>query len=501
MTPRTTLLLGLEPALVLAALAVPTTHSLFRYLPPSEAGEPLPVVSVGPLFWVHAVYAYVMVLVATVLFVRGLLRASRAYRGLSAVLVAAAVLPWTANLLFNLAVGPFALVDLTPFLFVLSGAFLVSGLLHGRLMTLARVARDVVVDSLADGVLVVDAFSRVVEANPAARALLGSGRTLLGVPVPELLPGYPDEEVSVPSPAVGTRTVEVRRQPLLDRSGAEAGQVLLLRDITARRAAEEQVAALLRERTRVALALETALRPAVLPVVPGLEAVALYQPAGRGDEIGGDFYEVFPLGDGRWCAVLGDVAGKGAEAAAVTARVRFTVRALAAGAGQPQRMLRQVNTALMSDDEDDERFCTLALVVLQPHPHGVRADVALAGHPQPLLRRADGRVCAVGEPGTALGLVVDPEVVTTTVQLSSGDALCLFTDGLVEARDAGGEELGVDRVADVLGAVDVAGPSGAADVLALLDSSARAWHGGGLSDDVAVLVLKAVPGSSGPPQA
>lgn len=489
-TPRTVLLLALEPALVLVALAVPQAHGLFRYLPASQLGEPLPVVSTGPLFWVHAVYAYVVVLVATVLFVRAMLRAGRAYRGLSLLLLAAAVLPWTANLLFNLAVGPFALVDLTPFLFVLSGAFLVHGLLHGRLTALAGVARDVVVDGLADGVLVVDAFDRVVEANPAARALLGPGRRLLGVPVPQLLPGHPCEEVTVPSD-VGPRTVEVRRQPLLDRSGAEAGQVLLLRDITDRRAAEEQVAVLLRERTRVALALQTALRPAALPLVPGVEATALYQPAGGGDEIGGDFYEVFPLGDGRWCAVLGDVAGKGAEAAAVTARVRFTVRALAAGAGQPHRVLHQVNAALMFDGEDDERFCTLVMVVLRPHPHGVTAAVALAGHLPPLLRRADGRVLAVGEPGTALGLVVDPEVVSTTVELTPGDALCLFTDGLVEARDADGEQLGADRVADVLGAVDVAGPAGAGDVLALLDRSARAWHGGELGDDVAVLLLKA----------
>jgi len=163
-------------------------------------------------------------------------------------------------------------------------------------------------------------------------------------------------------------------------------------------------------------------------------------------------------------------------------------------------MLGQVNTALMSEDGDDERFCTLALVVLQPHAFGVRAAVALAGHLQPLLRRADGRVRTVGEPGTALGLVDDPEVVSVTVELAPGDALCLFTDGLVEARDADGEEMGVDRVADVLAAVDVAGPSGATDVMALLDRSARAWHGGELSDDVAVLVLKALPERHRPDQ-
>ena len=166
------LALAVEPALVLPALAVPATHDLFRFLLASQVDERLPVVEAGPLFGVHAVYAYLMVLVATVTFVRALLRTSRVYRRLSVALAVAAVLPWTANLLFNLEVGPFARVDLTPFLFVLMGAVLVQGLLQGRLLTLARVARDVVVDSLEDGVLVVDAFGRVVEANPAARTLL-----------------------------------------------------------------------------------------------------------------------------------------------------------------------------------------------------------------------------------------------------------------------------------------------------------------------------------------
>jgi serine phosphatase RsbU (regulator of sigma subunit) len=334
-----------------------------------------------------------------------------------------------------------------------------------------------------------------VEANPAARTLLRAGSSLDGVPVAHLLPGYPAEEVGLSGEGGARRTVEVRRQPLLDRSGAEAGQVLLLRDISARRAAEEQVRVLLRERTRVAGALQTALLPAVLPAVPGLVSAALYRPAGEGREIGGDFYELFPLGDGRWCAVLGDVSGKGAEAAAVTARVRFTLRALATGASGTQGPLRSVNDAL-SDDDDDERFCTLAHVVLEPHATGVRAEIVLAGHLQPLLRRADGRVETVGEPGTALGLFPDPELVPVAVELAEGDALCLFTDGLVEARDATGAELGAVRVADLVAATDPARPGGAQALLDALEGAARGWHGDRLVDDLAVLLLVAAPISS-----
>ena len=493
-TRRTVALLAVEPVLVLAALALPVTHDLFRYLPASEVGEPLPVVAVGPLFWVHAVYSYLMIVVATVVFIRGLLRTSRVYRRLSAALAAAAILPWAANVLFNLGVGPFARIDLTPFLFVLTGAVVVRGLLHGHLEALARVARDVVVDSLPDGVLVLDAFHRVAEANAAARDMLGLGRTPVGTPVGDVLPRYPDTEVVLASSG-GPRTVEVRRQPLLDRSGAVAGEVLLLRDITDRRNAEEQVQLLLAERTRVASALQTALLPAVLPVVPGLVARALYRPAGDGREIGGDFYELFPLADGRWCAVLGDVAGKGAEAAVVTARVRFTLRALSTEAASPERLLTAVN-AVLGDGGDDERFCTLAYVALGPDGPGVRADLVLAGHLQPLLRRADGRVEVVGVPGTALGLVPDPHLEVTTVHLADGDALCLFTDGLVEARDQAGTELGHFRVAGVLAGCDPRGGAAAADAtLEALEAAARDWHGAQLGDDLAVLLL--VAGGSG----
>lgn len=102
---RTVGLLAVEPLLVLLVLAVPATHDLFRHLPASEVGEPFPVIAVGPLFWLHAGCAYLMVLVATVAFIRGLLRTSRVYRRLSAALAVAAVLPWLANLLFNLEVA------------------------------------------------------------------------------------------------------------------------------------------------------------------------------------------------------------------------------------------------------------------------------------------------------------------------------------------------------------------------------------------------------------
>ncbi|MFC5380602.1 PP2C family protein-serine/threonine phosphatase [Aquipuribacter nitratireducens] len=488
-TRRTVALLAVEPVLLLTALAVPRTHDLVRYLPADEVGEALPVVATGPLFVVHAVYGYVVVLVALVTFLRGLVRTSRAYRRLSWELGVAAVVPWLANVLFIAEVGIFALVDLTPFLFVLTGGVLVQGLLHGRRLSLARVARDVVVDGMADGVVVVDAFHRVVEVNRAARTLLRAER-LLGAPVDALLPGD-DDHVTLADDDGSRRDVEVRRSPLLDRSGAEVGEVLVLRDVTERLAARRRVDALLEERTRVAAALQTALLPPQLPEVPGLAVAALYQPSGEGREIGGDFYELFPLADGAWCAVLGDVAGKGAAAAAVTARVRFTLRALAARGAPAEDVLRGVNAAVV-EAGDPERFCTLAHLVLRPHEAGVSVQLVLAGHLPPLVRRRDGRVSGAGSPGTALGLVADPDLSVVALELAPGEAVCLFTDGLVEARDADGRQLGAEGVAAALAAAD---PSAPDDVVAGLAAVARQWHGGHLDDDLAVLLMVAADGA------
>lgn len=188
---RLVALLALEPLAVLVVLAVPATHDLIRSYPASAAGEDLPVVDTGALFWGHLVYSNLLVFGATVLFVVTMARLSRDYWRLSATLVAAALLPWAANLLHNLEVGPFARLDLTPFAFTVTGGVLVWGLLRERLVNLRPVAWSAVVDTMADAVLVLDAYRRVVDANPAAARVLGRRRLdLPGRVLDELLPGH-----------------------------------------------------------------------------------------------------------------------------------------------------------------------------------------------------------------------------------------------------------------------------------------------------------------------
>ncbi len=259
----------------------------------------------------------------------------------------------------------------------------------------------------------------------------------------------------------------------------------MLRDVTERRESDLRLRAVLAERSRVAAALQRSLAPPALPGVPGLRTATCYAPAGQGSEIGGDFYDVFPLDDGRWAVVLGDVSGKGAEAAAVTAQVRYTVRALASGGRPPVDVLRALNDALLRESAD-ERYATLVYAVVERSGCGWRLSVSLAGHHPPLLRSRTGEVRPVGRPGTALGLLDDPELSETEVSLSAGEVLCLFTDGLVEAR-RGAELFGEERVRQVL--ADSC-PKRLEDVVQRLEQAAREFSGGPLADDLALLLLR-----------
>ena len=494
LTRRVLGLMVLEPLLVLGLLAVDRTHDLVRYYDPAEAGKDLPVVTGGPVFWAHLVYTNVLLLLTTALFVLTMSRLSRTYRSMALVLLAAALLPWVANILFNFGVWRFEEVDLTPFAFTVTGGVLVWGLFRERLVRLAPLARSVVVDNMVDGVIVLDAFGRVVDLNPAGRRVLGAGRAdPVGVPLTDLLPDQQRGQELLVGEGSEQRTYDVVRQQLSDRSGRPAGELVVLRDISERVRADARVQELLREQSRVAAALQVSLTPRQLPDVPEAEVSSRYEPAGDGREIGGDFYDVFPLDDRTWGIVLGDVSGKGAEAAAVTAQARYTLRALAHPGRSPSATLHELN-ARMVGSADLERHCTLVYAVARPDLEGIDLTLSLAGHHPPLVvRTRSGRrtVEPVGLLGTATGLVEEPELHDATTRLEPGDMICLFTDGLVEARD-GVDLFGSEGVERVMLGDEAGSPE---ELAGALVAAARAFHHSPwLSDDLAILVLRAGQG-------
>lgn len=230
-------------------------------------------------------------------------------------------------------------------------------------------------------------------------------------------------------------------------------------------------------------ALQRALLPPRLPDIAGIDLAARFRPAGHA-EVGGDFFDVFPLSRRAWGIVVGDVCGKGPSAAAITTAARYAARAAAIEHPEPAQVLGLVNEALLLDDEDDGmRFCTMVYGRLRAQRDGFQLTVASGGHPLPLLRRRNGRVEALGSHGTAVGLVRDVDLVDRRVRLVPGDAVVFFTDGLTELR-LGKELFGSDGVAAAL-----AGAEGSAEDIADAIDAAVSDTGGHQGDDIAIVVL------------
>ena len=248
------------------------------------------------------------------------------------------------------------------------------------------------------------------------------------------------------------------------------------------RAKERAEASEERART-LARTLQQTLIPPSLPSIDGLDLAAAYRPAGDGSEVGGDFYDVFDLGDGDWIAVLGDVCGKGAEAAVVTALVRYTVRALAVGTPQPSLLLRQLNETLIHHGSD--RFCTVVLARLHRVSDGWQVALSVGGHPAPLLLRADDRARYVDAIGPLVGVIDGAAYTDHELHLGPGDSLLLYTDGVTEASGAAGF-FGGQRLLDV---VDATAVHGAGPVVDAVLGKVLDFQGGLARDDIALLAL------------
>src|SRR4051812_553132 len=189
-------------------------------------------------------------------------------------------------------------------------------------------------------------------------------------------------------------------------------------------------ARLYQERTRTAQTLQKALLPPHLPAIDGITHAASYRAAGEGNEVGGDFYDVFPQSDGSYALVVGDVCGKGPQAAAVTALARYTLRAHAVAGLRPSYQLARLNDALLR--QHSPGFVTVALARLEQTATGARLELATAGHPLPILWQG-GRATALGDVGTPLGIIEQPDLPEVSVDLSPGDLLVFYTDGVSEA--------------------------------------------------------------------
>ncbi|MGH9087926.1 MAG: PP2C family protein-serine/threonine phosphatase [Acidimicrobiales bacterium] len=286
---------------------------------------------------------------------------------------------------------------------------------------------------------------------------------------------------------------------VLERDGAGSPTVVrtAVFDATQRRAYERELL-LAKQRAEesesraraLAHALQQTFLPPSNPSIPGLELAAGYRPAGEGDEIGGDFYDVFEVGPDDWCVVIGDVCGKGIEAAVVTALARNTLRAAAVRQPQPSGALAALNEVLLYQSGD--RYCTVAVLRVRRRRTSWKATLSCGGHPLPYLVRS-GVPVAVGRPGPLVGVFERASFTDTAVELGPEDAVVLYTDGVTEGRRPDGTFFGEVRLTASL---REHGGSAASLADGLLDD-VMAFQSERPRDDVA-LVAVAVPGRGDP---
>lgn len=257
------------------------------------------------------------------------------------------------------------------------------------------------------------------------------------------------------------------------------------RELLAERERAERTA---QDARALAETLQRTLLPPAMPTIDGIDVGGAYRPAGDGTVVGGDFYDVFELNDGVWGVALGDVCGKGASAAIVTALARHTIRALAVRTDTPSEVLRGLHDAIARSDADG--FCTALYLTVEPRDGSVDVRVSAGGHHLPLRVRVDGTVDEVGRTGHLLGMLEPLQLHDVAVALAPGEALVLYTDGVIEAR-RGTELYGEDRLREVLAACAGAEAQELANAVA---AAAVAFQGDHTRDDIAVVVVRA-PGA------
>jgi serine phosphatase RsbU (regulator of sigma subunit)/anti-sigma regulatory factor (Ser/Thr protein kinase)/PAS domain-containing protein len=267
----------------------------------------------------------------------------------------------------------------------------------------------------------------------------------------------------------------------------EDDDVALFAELGRRAGVAIENARLYTERSRIAHTLQARLLPSRLPAPPGMRLAARYRAAGEYNEVGGDFYDAFQRAPGEWVVLIGDVSGKGPEAAALTALARYTIRAAALNDWAPAHVLRRLNETLLHEEES--QFVTVALAYLSHDGQHVKVRVVLGGHPHPVVLRNDGSTELIGVPGTLLGIRSDVRLHEVETRLEPGDAMILYTDGVTEAGPRR-TPLGEDGLAELLASHAGADPE---TLVSAIDTAAFEAGPGRARDDVAIIALQAVP--------
>lgn len=362
------------------------------------------------------------------------------------------------------------------------------------------------IQNMGDGVAFFSADGSIVLSNAAAVRMVGAAaglpaeewltacqvRSLDGEPVPtderplfKALRGEQTAEtVCRHLSAAGERVLSVTATTVRDAADRIAGAVLIFRDVRERVEFERQREEIYLREHHIAEVLQQALIPQQSYDLPGWNVVARYQPALEEARVGGDFYDVFDLGDGRAGILMGDVAGKGLQAAMKVASVRYAIRSYAYLDPDPARVMALVNQAILRDSPEGENLMTAFFGVLDTRDGTLR--YASAGHEPPIVIGPGGKWQDLGHPNAALGFLEAVAYTESRAVIGPGDILLLITDGVTEAKSPERLLFGKDRVIAWLREHYGAAPEQIADGLL---EAARSYAGGSLADDAAVLAF------------
>jgi serine phosphatase RsbU (regulator of sigma subunit) len=371
---------------------------------------------------------------------------------------------------------------------------------HGRVFEVAHAAPE----RLAELRETIDRYGRGASGSPADRVMSSGEPILLRKVSDELLQGVArDQEhlrrlrrLEIRSAVVVPLRARGRVMGVLSMAHAESGRTFGPHDLAftqeLARAAATAIdnARLYEERSRIARTLQSSLLPPSLPSIPGVEVVARYRPTGRGTLVGGDFYDLFEEGTDDWALVMGDVCGKGTEAAALTGLVRHTVRATAVRASAPSDVLKAVNERIIREGAD--RFCTVTCARLHRENGSLRITASCGGHPPPLVVRPGHTVQTADCVGTLLGVVREPRLSDETFTLAPGDLAVFYTDGVTEEYERAGIS-GEGRVVSILWEAADLDAAGVAD---RLYKDVVEFSPGPPRDDMALVVLRVPPSGS-----
>jgi sigma-B regulation protein RsbU (phosphoserine phosphatase) len=278
-------------------------------------------------------------------------------------------------------------------------------------------------------------------------------------------------------------TVQVTTTPTWDRSGQITGSVAVVRDVSAVRENEARLRSALEEERQIAEALQQSFVPRVMPAIPEFDFGDDYRPALQRERVGGDFYDVLPLDAGRLAFCVGDVSGKGLEAALSTAMAKNMWRAFLSEDSRPGPLMERLNDACARYMEP-EHFVTMVCGVVDRHTGELH--YAVAGHPSPLLRRASGACEALPGAGMVLGAMPGIRYETEETRLGIGDLLLLYTDGMSELR-RDRDMLEVEGLQAWLRDCPAEAPG---DLVKALYEQAREWSGDRIHDDIALVAIR-----------